>query len=244
MSPKSPKLSRIMTFVGAGIVLATFVVKDIMREKLKDINDSLGSAEAFYLTQTYNIFIQDDIVYIKQEVDLALSALQINGKNQLEGSEQMLRTKAQAGNDHLNVVIEYVRTLAGLIEKLPQETSKSDEANRLLAQCTQLSTEMKSLQNRLPTLLSAINQNPKDPQAFAELAEFVKETEPIPVKTQSIMDEAKKLTQSVVSDLARKKKESERNYERTNILSYILFAMGWITGLAGQLLGVGGQAES
>jgi hypothetical protein len=58
------------------------------------------------------------------------------------------------------------------------------------------------------------------------------------------MDEAKKLTQSVVSDLARKKKESERNYERTNILSYILFAMGWITGLAGQLLGVGGQAES
>jgi hypothetical protein len=241
---KSQKLPRIMTFVGAGIVLATFVVKDVMNEKLKDVNDSLGSAETFYLTQTYNIFIQDDLAYIKQEVDLTLSALQNSGKKQLEGSEQMLRTKAQAGNDHLNVVIEYVRNLASLIGKLPQESDKAGQANMLLVRCTQLSTELKSLQNRLPELLAAINHNPKDPQAFAKLAEFVKETNPIPGETQSIMDQAKKLTESVVSDLAAKKKESERNYQRTTILSYVLFALGWITGLAGQLFGVNGQTES
>ncbi len=59
-----------------------------------------------------------------------------------------------------------------------------------------------------------------------------------------IMNEAKTLTRSVVSDLSTKKKESERNYERTTILSYILFALGWLTGLTGQLLGLGDQAES
>ena len=143
MNRKSPKLSRIITFIGAGIVLATFLVKDIMNERLKDINGSLASAETFYLTQTYSIFIQDDLAYIKQEVDLGLSAIHSNGKNQLDGSEQVLRTKAQAGNDHLDVVIEYVRNLVSLINKLPQEKDKAEEASRLLSQCTQLSTEMK-----------------------------------------------------------------------------------------------------
>ena len=52
MKTKHAKLSVIMTLTGAGIVLATFVVKDVMNERLKDINDSLSSAEAFYLTQT------------------------------------------------------------------------------------------------------------------------------------------------------------------------------------------------
>jgi hypothetical protein len=123
-------------------------------------------------------------------------------------------------------------------------TDKTDQVRRLLGQCKELSTERKSLESRLPALLSAINHNPKDRQAFANLAEFVKETDPILSKTQSIMDEAQKLTQSVVSDLAFKRKESEGNYDRTTILSYILFVLGWGTGLAGQLLGVGDQAES
>lgn len=244
MNRRFLKLAKIMTLIGAGIVLATFVMKDIMNEKLKDINDSLGSAEAFYLTQTYSIFIQDDLVYIKQEVDLALAALQSNGNNQIEGPEQSLLTKDQAGNDHLNVVIEYVRNLASLIGKLPQEADKAEQASLLLVRCTQLSIERESMHNRLPELLSAFNKNPKDPQAFAKLAEFAKEAEPIPGKIQSIMDDATKLTKSVVSDLAAKKKEGERNYERTSILSYVLFALGWIIGLVGQLLGVGGQAES
>jgi len=243
VSRKSQKLSRVTAIIGAGIVLATFVVKDVMKERLKDANDSLSGAESFYLTQTYNIFIQDDIVYIKQEVDLALSTLQSQEKDQLQRSEQLLRTKSQAGNDHLNVVIEYARNLASLIDKLPQETDKAKRANSLLAECTSLSAEVKSLLSRLPGLLSAINDNLKDPQAFAGLKEFVNETEPIPVKTQRIMDEAKTLTKSVVADLATKKKASEQSYQRTTVLSYVLFALGWITGLAGQLLGRGGQAE-
>jgi hypothetical protein len=241
---KSARLSKIVSFIGAGVVLATFVVKDVMKENLKDVNDSLGSAQNFYLSQTYNIFIQDDLSYIKQEVDLALSALQSSEKNQFERRESVLRASAQAGNDHLNVVIEYVRNLASLIDKLQNETDKRDQVRILLVRCAQLSIEIKSLQNRIPQIFSLINHNSEDPQALARLTEFTKDTEPIPGKTQSIMEEATKLTQSVVSDLAARKEETERNYERTTNLSYVLFALGWIIGLAGQLLGVGGQAES
>ena len=39
--------------------------------------------------------------------------------------------------------------------------------------------------------------------------------------------------------LGARKKESERNYDRTTIPSYVLFAPGCLTGLAGQLFGVG-----
>lgn len=233
-----------MTFIGASIILATFVVKDIMSEKLREVNDSLGAAETFYLSQTYSIFIQDDLVYIKQEVDRALSVLQTRDRDHLEANEKLLSVSSKAGIDHLNVVIEYVRNLASLTDKLPQEADKTGQAKMLLVECAELSNEMQSLQNRIPGLFSAIKLNPKDRHAFEELTEFIAETNPIPAKTQSIMDRAKKLTEYVVSDLASKKKESERHYKWTKIIANVLFALGWATGLAGQLLGLNSQTES
>ncbi len=51
MSNRREVFSKVVGFLGAGIVLSTFVVKDVMREQVKELNDTITSAETFYLTQ-------------------------------------------------------------------------------------------------------------------------------------------------------------------------------------------------
>jgi hypothetical protein len=241
---KPAKLSVIITLIGAGIVLATFVVKDVMNERLKDINDSLGSAEAFYLTQTYNLFVQDDLSYVKQEVDETKVAIGSNNQPGIDTKRQIIAVRAQASDDHVNVVIEYIRNLAQLIAKLPQEQNKSEQVKALLEQSSQDSAQIKALQAEVDPLFSAIRQNPNDPKAIGQLEDFVAKTGKISNDTNSMMAKTTALTGAVVLDLRERKMGSERNYEITTIFSYILFGLGWITSLAGQLLGVGDSSVS
>jgi hypothetical protein len=110
--PKKPstRLARILTLIGAGIVLATFVVKDVVSESLKDANDSLVSARSLYLGQTYNTFSQEQLAYIKQQVDVAVAALRTDS-DRLKANEDVLSARAQADDDYLSAVIQYVLTV-------------------------------------------------------------------------------------------------------------------------------------
>lgn len=232
---RSPKLARVIAVIGAGIVLATFVVKDVVSDQLKEANDSLDGAESLYLSQTYSSFTQDDLAYIKQQVDVALATIE-NGKESLETHEQILKATSQAGHDHLSVVTEYVTNLLNLTAKLPTEAAKAGQARDLQARCVALLQKEISLQSRLPGLFMAINENPKNQKALADLSEFERETEPLPARLQSVTVEAGNLTKAVIADLSTAQTNIERRYEYTKNLSYVLFLLGWICGLAGQLL--------
>jgi hypothetical protein len=240
MNTRSRRLTRIITFVGAGVVLVSFIVNDVFKEKFNGLNDSLATAQNFYLTQTYNIFIQDDLTYIKQQVDRGLATA---GKPSNAASENVLTVSAQAGLDHANDVLEYVRNLATLVGALPQEQDKETQVKALLTESAQMSSRMSSFRNNLPTLFAAINQNPKDPKNLADLAAFVDQTNPIPGEGITIMNQATSLTKAVVSDLTTRKQKAAQDLQRVTALSYVLFGLGWLTSLTGNLLGIGGQSE-
>jgi hypothetical protein len=243
MSAKSSNLSKIVTFVGAGIVLATFVVKDVMNEKMKDVNDSLNTAQMFYFTQTYSIFGQDDHAYITQEIDLALNAI-LNAKDQFASSEQIISVRAQASDNHLGVLTEYLQNLSQLIDKIPQEKGRADQVRKLNSQCEQNYAAIRLVQGEIAGVFGALKKNKKDPKAIAQLSVFVDQTGAIFNNTKTITAGAKTLTGEVVADLGAKKQESERKFALTTTLSYVLFGLGWVTSLVGQLLGIGGQSES
>lgn len=244
MNVKSSKLSTIITLIGAGIVLATFVVKDVMNEKLKDVNDSFSTAQTFYFTQTYNIFGQDDLAYVKQQVDLTLNAVRNSGKDQFAANEQVIRVKAQASDDHLAIMTEYLQNLAQLVDKIPQEKDNANQVDKLRLECAKNVAQLKALKAQMEGIFSAINKNPDDAQAITKLTVFVDQSGEISENTSTITDGAKNLTSKVISDLVGKKQQSERNYSRTSTLSYVLFGLGWVTSLVGQLLGIGSQSSS
>jgi hypothetical protein len=110
MKSRSSKVSTVITLVGAGIVLATFVIKDVMNEKLKEVNDTLNTAQTFYFTQTFSILGQDDHAYMTQELDLALNEI-LNGKDQSALNQGKITVRAQASDNHLGVLTEYLQNL-------------------------------------------------------------------------------------------------------------------------------------
>ena len=238
MNKRAARLSKVVTLVGAGIVLATFVVKDVMSERLKNLNDSLNSAESFYTSQTYSIFVQDDLSYLKQEIDTVLSSLEGKGKGQTEQLEELDSIRAQASDDHLAVLTEYLQNLATLVSKIPHSKTTANQVEELYGQCTQNWSNLKELRNESPALFAAINKNPGDPKAFQNLKDFETKSEKIAPETSTITTSATTLTKSIVTDLRTKERNSERDYSIATVVFYVLFGLGWLTSLAGQLLGV------
>jgi hypothetical protein len=135
-----------------------------------------------------------------------------------------------------------VLNVRNLLGEPPQATPLADESNKLYDHCLELLREVKSLKGKLPKIFTAINDNPNDPQAIADLSQFVRETEPLPSAIRSLTEQVGQLTSSIVADRAVVQAKVGHQYEVTRDLSYVLFVLGWLTGLVGQLLGVGPQA--
>jgi hypothetical protein len=65
----SKKIKRLFSIVGVGIVLATFVVKDAVREDLKDFVDDLDSASGVFAIRSDFTTLAFQLRVIEQKVD-------------------------------------------------------------------------------------------------------------------------------------------------------------------------------
>jgi len=226
----SSTISRLIVILAAGIILATFVVKDIASERFKNARDSLDRTSTMHFTLSYNLFVQDYLASIKQSADLTLSMLESNGKTPSENSTQALRIRIQAAQDHVKVLNEYTRSVARLIDQLPQQSEKKYTAAVLVAKSNKLLDEVNSLDTRLSGL---VNDNRSESSTSGE---FIGRLNVISDETKPIMEAANDLSWSFVNDLALQKEKVQRNYEFTVQVSYVLFTLGWVIGLVGQIL--------
>ena len=238
----SQKLSRILTLTGAGIVLATFVVKDVLSERLKDANDALVSARALYLSQTYNTFSQEELAYIKQEVDTVVAGLR-SDYDSLKASEGVLSARAQADDDYLSVVIEYLDNLRNLLGDSPAVASLASAAGKLYENSSELSAKVKTLKEQLPGLFSAVNRDPSNKQSTADMSQWVNETTPLAGDIKSLTDQVGDLTRRILAERKSTQVKVEHQYASMRDLSYVLFFLGWVVGLLGQLWGVAPSGE-
>jgi hypothetical protein len=148
----SSKTSRILSYAGAGVVLATFVVKDVMAERLKNKTDSLSSAETFYLSQTYDVFIEDDLNYLKQEIDLTKAHLESTG-NEDVNTDSTVSIRTQSSIDHLMSVLQYATNLTELVGKLPAESGRAVDVSKLYNDCQDAVAGAQRFQAGLPALV-------------------------------------------------------------------------------------------
>jgi len=236
-----PMLSRTISIVGAGIVLATFVVKDVLSDLFNYENDSLNTARSFYLTQTPINFIEGDVNQTQYKVSLLLLAIDDKGRGQSQIAEDKISTALETNKTRVQVVSEYIVTLASLITKIPQDAADKDNAVSFYAQCLQVTEEIKSLQNRESTLVPAFLKTPKDPKVSQQYNDFASEMVTIPPKIDQISHNAATLTKTVVSHLESTVQESDKRYKAYTVLSYMFFGIGWVTSLTGQLLGVSSE---
>jgi hypothetical protein len=238
MKPLSRKTSRILSIIGFGVAFASFVVKDVMSERLRSASDSLAGAQSFYLTQTSSEFIEDELNYIKEEVDLTKVAVEQGASEQRRGQETTITVKATATKDHIDTATEYTQVLYRLSEKVGEQ-DKMEAARKLVSDAEAAGAQMKSLNEALPAIFAAIDANPNDTKAAIRLQAFFTQVSQLQSKAEDTIKSAGILTKAIYSGLGEKLKRTESKSAVVTIMVYVAFALGWLISLLGQLFGPG-----
>ena len=227
---KTSTISRLVTILAAGIILATFVVKDIASQRFKSDSDSLDRTSSMHFTLSYNLFLQDYLASIKQSTDLTMLRLGSNKNTSFENTVQELRIRIQSAQDHAKVLNEYTTSVEHLTEQLPVQSENKYTAAVLVKKSNKVQDEVNALNASLSSIV-----NKKRPVSSAT-GEVLGELSVLSDESKGIMDGANSLRSAFVSDLKLQREKVLNNYDFTLQVSYVLYALGWVVGLIGQLL--------
>jgi hypothetical protein len=102
---------------------------------------------------------------------------------------------------------------------------------------------IQAFKSSLSARLATINGPKSTPEARkAALLSFGSDIERITRDDNSIETRAVTLARTSVSELDAALKQTKREYNFVTILSYVLFVVGWLLGLIGQVFGGGAEA--
>jgi hypothetical protein len=232
--------NRLLTFVGALIVFTTFVVKEGLRERLKDFVDSVGAADSTFMirgdTNISNSLLrslEEDIGDVERNKAIRETGIVAPSSVHLYYSWRDLSMMGQSIKANLDNV-------ARLMRKLPNQG----------ANIAQLETLKKALEDdgrSLDNLYKALPINPgyrllfpekdiikrmseQDLQAFDALRKHF----------HSLESDANRFATEVLNISEGLRDKNERSYGIYTWVSYGLYTLGWGLGLVGRLYSVEG----
>jgi hypothetical protein len=144
--PSGHRLSaekKVLPVVGLAIVLVTFIVKDGLREHVKDLKDSIESAQTLNLLRTDSQQIQGSVELINANL-LDLGS-QFRAINEHEADPYKMH-KARVSDMEMQVAFA-MRTLHGLQSILETTTELSAEFPATVQESTELNTEGLALEH-------------------------------------------------------------------------------------------------
>lgn len=239
---------RLLTFVGALIVFTTFIVKDGLRDRLKDLDDSIERAETVFAQRT-DI---GEVIRTLAEMQTSLNKMNLDRA----GSKPQLTSRSMPSPAVLRETVNTVRTrllaerlafdsLARLVEKMPTTTNqaeavrKADIAKREIdaflphldeidADADQLETLVASKRDLSPATVAVASE--LNARAMAVLHELLEHYR----ATMTALDQD-------ASELLLESQEiralNEDMYSWVSLASYILYTVGWGLGLLTRLYG-------
>ncbi len=214
------KHRRVLPVLGAGVVLATFFIREVRSDDLREMLSDIQRAR--------------DIAFIKKQFD-----------NFSEHIAQKLpewfgRDKFTDAGIEIEEERKYLRDIASDImtdEELTIATrldnnafSKVREMKRLLDEATA------SLDHAGPGFLAGLSRSKEDRDAEADRA--IAELNQVTPAVGRLKQESEDYSKFVESAVERKKEDAEQSFKLYSKVSYwFLFPLGWMLGLVGKLLG-------
>jgi predicted component of viral defense system (DUF524 family) len=209
--------SREIFIIGALVVFITFVVKDAVRENLKDLVDSINSAEDAYRNSTESARISKEVVDVELQVEEFKRASDPTGPVTL--------TAVVAGKDVAATTESLLRNLENLNEHLPTrkdlQPSLSEHKKNLASLVEQLQSIDSSLHGTGEAPTTLIQLRSIESAIWREYWLYILPTgEKLLAQAESI------------------KERRERNYKICTIVSYVLYVLGWTLAFVGHLAGL------
>jgi hypothetical protein len=209
---------RLLLFVGASITLVTFVVKDEIRQDLKDLADSIDSAENVFMIRSDSRDIMEQIMWVQQLI------------------------KEQGPRRSVLPPIAYFRSLSAglnssvhLLAKVPHGEELDERAAVILLK------RNKWMDQSLPPL-SPIAERPIPRDSAADAAEESRALESWK-EVFFLNGEVQQFGVEVLELAHKVEAQQEHRYRVSKYVSYFLYPLGWLIGLLGTLVGVEGLRD-
>ena len=236
---------RWFSFIGALIVFATFVSKEVLRDNLKDLVAALENGQTLFELRGDNASLRNQIF------DLRVRILDIYDKvvTSKPGSE-FARDVGQSLNsinevdDELRLVEPTLANTAELVGKLPP----SDERTNALARCRaelkqahEASEEAKAAVVNLSAGRKFLQHPP--PFTNEEQGQLALSVGKAANAARTVWQDVEQATLKIFEEAHQYKEEKERQYKNWTLATYVLYTLGWSLGLVGSLYGVSGESS-
>jgi hypothetical protein len=240
--PFIKKHKRWFTFVGAFIVFATFVAKEVVRDDLKDVVSGFENAQTTFALRDQNMGMTTTMTEIRTRV----VALSDKSLPKMPGGVWRV-SQAYAVVEETRETVELLRqslvTITALAQKLPKDEKREAE----LVECTKLVAQTRDDYGKaldvLKDVLTRAQASKRDLTKEDEQRMVSAETAYIEVQRQAALRIAA-FESGVLSEAPKYREEQEYRYAWWNKASYWLYSLGWGLGLIGKIYGVEGGAEA
>jgi hypothetical protein len=239
------RYGRSVSLAGALIVFLTFVVKDGLRERLKDSKDSLDNVTLAELIQKNHL----DELAMTRSVNVNVDSL----KNFFAAAYFEHRsTEATHTAEYSDLIEEVTKENDGLVyvhldlERAEQLSRKLDSGGRFNSEIdnaqkewTILTSNEKDIQKYLDSVIpddpltTKVNKKIRhefDNQMItAELTSY---------RSSALAQRVEQLSREMASAAETSSERLETQYQRYTMASYCLYALGWSLALFGRLFGI------
>lgn len=230
--------SRALSIIGALIVFITFVVKDAVRDHVKEIVDSLQSAEGVFLIRADTASVAYAMSGISERVDQIWDAtpdraeyIKTNDSSRIEAFSDL--QKYSQGIELLKVNLDRVSRLVHSVPKSKGSDVRTNELETFVNRFRKVNQDEKILDTKLQS----------DPAiGFEEAAE---EFSTLGNDYEDLGIDLDDFSERILKEFEEVKESEERFYNVCTWVSYFLYAIGWGMTFAGKLFNVeiSGSAE-
>jgi hypothetical protein len=229
-----------VTLVGAFIVFATFIVREEVRENLKDLVSSIETASAVFASR------RDTSAVANQLNDIGTSLADISNivlpgaagavgayPDKASALVQGLRFRAYFLKNYSASLISYLDNIDQLSERITVDRSETKQSEELRNQVTQFQTDCETAIDHLQPWL---DEYKTESDVFDKA--FAKVVMPLIPRTGQLSDKIHKLGDDVLARANKIRREEESWFRLVSWLSIGLFAVGWALGVTAKLFGL------
>lgn len=232
--------NRLVVIVGALVVFLTFIIKEGMRESIKDekdaIHDGLNMVTLRGAIETANEELRDSKILLVKTYNLAIAiqdkypAFTTNPTTDGQIAQQLLKVKRQLVSQHLESMEALLKLLRknandAILEDFHARTVAADISARKLEQQMIIELGENFINGDISQKLSA--QTNEKAEKFGKRLDELRENSDL-------------LMKNFLKDAQQAEEKDEQSYIHYTWCSYGLYFVGWALTLIGRLYGVDG----
>lgn len=217
---------RALMLCGAVVIFATFMVKEALREQLKDLVDSLELARSVYLIRSDSALVSNQLMSVLNEVDdLKLAVKSQNTEND-DYSDEIAGDLEFVREQIIQVDAAFENTLQ-LLERLPDQKTRIERVKKVQVDLYTLAKERTSLDSEIEA------ERTTNSYATYVMARNLR------TKSYDFCVRGYTFGEDAITEAEAFKARKQERYHFYTLASYGLYALGWGLGLLTTLCSVG-----